>query len=85
MLIEPVQQALQDIFRHPGTFVDPAGVNLQQRCSGGNFFPGIVSGKNATYADNGQLSVGLLVDVANYLGRALTYGRTANPPRFCRD
>src|SRR3989442_4767926 len=40
------------LFRSP--FVNQAGVNLHERCAGGDFLPGVIRVENAAHADDRQ-------------------------------
>ena len=54
---QPFRQAGHEVFGQAGALVDQAGVHLDERGAGGDFFPGVGRGEDAAHADDGQLAL----------------------------
>ncbi len=78
-------EAANDLFDHGRPFIDQAGVNLQEACPGGDFFPSVFGSEDAADAHDGEPAFGLPVEVANDFGAALAQGTTAQTARFGVD
>jgi len=66
---------------HQWSFVNPACVYLDKASTGGNLLPSIFSRKDAT-RNNGQLTLSLFPDKADYFGGAIAQGSTTNATGF---
>src|SRR5882672_6549442 len=82
VLLESFDETADDGLHDARSFINQAGINLNERGAGGDLFPGIRGIEDTADADDSQRAAGLAVKVTNHFRAADAQRTTAQSARF---